>query len=362
MSCRGTTTTTPASQTYTRSSPPATQDVRVLRDWLGLELARVQQGIPRANVTTISANYTALPTDGVVLADSTTAPVTVTLPDPARVQYMQVTIKRANAGSNLVTIGGVVDGQTNPLLTEQYASATIISDGTRWIVDGTSLAVLGGIDPALQPDTDPTPQNDEFNGNTLNSKWSWVNQGTSTAALTKGRLVLTPQISGNPANNNVRLLLQAVPSGNWAIRSWVNNYCTVLNCGGGPVAYNSANGKFLFQSNLSRVTGSASSARLLAAYWTNTTTFSTSVNDQNPPNGESRRWFMQMRYDGTLLYIDYSPDNAQYFNVTSVNAVTAIGAAPTSFGFAVNAPSSVATPGTGFDFFRCYHNADLNQA
>ena len=99
-----------------------------LAAWLGVEFANVQRGTIRASSKTVTAAYTALNTDGLILADATGGAFTVTLPAPATVHDMMVTIKRLNGGGNAVTIGGTVDGTLNRTLASQYATMTVWAD------------------------------------------------------------------------------------------------------------------------------------------------------------------------------------------------------------------------------------------
>ncbi|KPA18392.1 Microcystin-dependent protein-like protein [Candidatus Magnetomorum sp. HK-1] len=67
---------------------------------------------------------------GVVLVTGNT---TITLPSPSSVQGKEFTIKKTDISGYTVTISGVVDGETNPQLSEQYSYMTIISNGSAWL-------------------------------------------------------------------------------------------------------------------------------------------------------------------------------------------------------------------------------------
>ena len=99
-----------------------------LSAWLGIEFANVQRAMIRASSITVTSAYTARITDGLILADATGGAFTVTLPDPATVHDMVVTIKRINGGGNNVTIGGTTDGTLNRTLSSQYATMTVWAD------------------------------------------------------------------------------------------------------------------------------------------------------------------------------------------------------------------------------------------
>jgi len=58
--------------------------------------------------------------------------ITLTLPDPSSAFGIRYTIKKTDTSSNVVTISGNVDGESNPQLTEQYSYITFVSDGLAW--------------------------------------------------------------------------------------------------------------------------------------------------------------------------------------------------------------------------------------
>jgi hypothetical protein len=78
--------------------------------------------------------------DAVIVADATSAPVTVTLPTAAG-HRRQYTVKRLNSGANAVTVaaagGETIDGAGTYPLSTQYQAVTVASDGTAWHVVGT---------------------------------------------------------------------------------------------------------------------------------------------------------------------------------------------------------------------------------
>jgi hypothetical protein len=56
---------------------------------------------------------------------------------------------------------------------------------------------------------------DEFAGGALDGKWSWVNQGTSSAAVANGRLTLSLSSTGD----QIQGIVQNAPAGNWTFRA-----------------------------------------------------------------------------------------------------------------------------------------------
>lgn len=115
-----------AAQAYTkRTMPDVKAGLQGLLAFLSVEFGNVQRGIARAGSRVVTGNTTVVATDGLILVDTTTAAVTVTLPAANSVLDMLVTIKRISGGAHAVTISGTVDGAVNPTLGSQYAALTL---------------------------------------------------------------------------------------------------------------------------------------------------------------------------------------------------------------------------------------------
>jgi hypothetical protein len=113
---------------YTKRAVP--RSAAALPGFLEAELGNIQRRIAGASHRTVTADTTVLISDGLILADSTAGPVTVTWPTPiSATEDWMITIKRINAGADAVTIAGTVDGVVDPTLGSQYDSLTIWSDG-----------------------------------------------------------------------------------------------------------------------------------------------------------------------------------------------------------------------------------------
>lgn len=68
------------------------------------------------------------------------------------------------------------------------------------------------------PPPSPNALDDEFDGDTLDTgKWTWLDQGGTTAAVTDGQLQLTL----NENSNRFRGIYQTAPSGSWAFAAKV---------------------------------------------------------------------------------------------------------------------------------------------
>jgi hypothetical protein len=85
------------------------------------------------NITTITADYT-ISDQGVILGDATGGNITVTMLAAQLIKGVQYMIKKIDSSVNTVTIDGngseTIDGATTLVLSTQYDSAIIISDGT----------------------------------------------------------------------------------------------------------------------------------------------------------------------------------------------------------------------------------------
>jgi formylglycine-generating enzyme required for sulfatase activity len=90
------------------------------------------------NIATTSTNITLTSEQsGMVLVSGNS---TVTLAAPSSSQGKKLTIKKTDSSSTTVTISGIVDGESNPQLSEQYAYMTIICNGSEWLKIGESLS------------------------------------------------------------------------------------------------------------------------------------------------------------------------------------------------------------------------------
>lgn len=81
-----------------------------------------------------------------------------------------------------------------PELTELAGGGylVIVANGTTYKIAASLLAGSGG--PATAP---PNALNDEFDGETLSSDWTWENKGSSTATVSNGFLALSKPPGGS---------------------------------------------------------------------------------------------------------------------------------------------------------------------
>jgi hypothetical protein len=88
------------------------------------------------SVTTKTANATVAAIDFTVLCNNTTGPITITLPTAVGIGGRMYIIKKTSPAGNTVTIAcngtQTIDGNATYLLTTQYSSLMIQSDGVNW--------------------------------------------------------------------------------------------------------------------------------------------------------------------------------------------------------------------------------------
>lgn len=97
----------------------------------------------RLDATSVTADATVTVNDGLLLVNATSGNVTITLYTAGSNDGAVVTVKRTDGSTNTVTVDGngaeTIDGRLTWLLPQQYASLTIVSDGTNWLVVGGSV-------------------------------------------------------------------------------------------------------------------------------------------------------------------------------------------------------------------------------
>jgi hypothetical protein len=96
-------------------------------------------GSMSANITKTNTNYPVTETDNTILADATSAALTITLPPVTNISGRIYTIKKVGTGGidNAVTIsptGGTIDGGANYIIYNDWTFVTLQTDGTNWYV------------------------------------------------------------------------------------------------------------------------------------------------------------------------------------------------------------------------------------
>jgi hypothetical protein len=90
-------------------------------------------------IKTVASNYTAAATDNTILANTSSAAITLTLPDPATFSGRIYTIKKIGNGGidNQLTISpaaGTIDGGSNYVIYNDWTYVTLQTDGTNWYI------------------------------------------------------------------------------------------------------------------------------------------------------------------------------------------------------------------------------------
>jgi len=89
-------------------------------------------------VTTTSVSYSVTAIDAFIKANATSNAITVNLPAVSTSTGREITIKKIDSSANIVTLDAngseTIDGSTTKTITLQYESATIVCDGTSWLI------------------------------------------------------------------------------------------------------------------------------------------------------------------------------------------------------------------------------------
>jgi hypothetical protein len=80
-------------------------------------------------VSTKTAAYTITGSDGLILANATSAAFTLTLPSASGNTGKVLRIKKTDSSANAVTVSGTIDGGSSFVIGMQYEAVTLISDG-----------------------------------------------------------------------------------------------------------------------------------------------------------------------------------------------------------------------------------------
>lgn len=130
-----------------------------------------------------------------------------------------VTTNLPTAGLDIVLQAGNLSGAADRVMTTDYVRLRQVYGTPRATrQSSTQYSIVGdAVTHVDAPPPSPESVNDEFEGDSLNSKWAWDNQSTGTAVVTGGALKLTAALS---ASMSVQSLFQPLPSsGDWKYRA-----------------------------------------------------------------------------------------------------------------------------------------------
>ena len=107
----------------------------------------------RKSIVSITANYTVDNNNEVILADATSAAITITLPDPSTNSGKELIIQKIDSTINTVTLQpstGNIEGSTSISLSRQYETIILCSDGNEYKIiskrDNFALFDLSNVD------------------------------------------------------------------------------------------------------------------------------------------------------------------------------------------------------------------------
>ena len=93
-----------------------------------------------SNVKTVTSDYTMKWADEIILANASSAPLKVILPDPAAYPGYSLMIKKVDSSTNAVTVevadtaNQTIDGTTSVSLANQWDKVVVVSDGSNWYI------------------------------------------------------------------------------------------------------------------------------------------------------------------------------------------------------------------------------------
>jgi len=174
-----------------------------------------------------------------------------------------------------------------------------------------------------QPPASPHSNDDEFDGPSLDEKWAWLNQGTSTATMANGKVVFDLPAS----MDNTRGLIQPAPSGDFTIIAKINANVREVNYSNfGIIAYNSANNRLVILGKGARLNNrSISVSRLTTTGWSGDLYLSHGIGGVDI--------YLKVMKVGTTLKFYYSLDGTCWLWILDEDVATHIGAL-TSIGIA----------------------------
>jgi hypothetical protein len=126
-------------QTASVNSPPVT---RTFAKHAGVGIGRAPESMLDVHgsfgleIFSANANYTLTPHDHTVFVDATGGNRTITLPTASTCARRRYEIKKIDSSANTVTVDGysseTIDGSLTNILSTQYQSVTVVSDGAGW--------------------------------------------------------------------------------------------------------------------------------------------------------------------------------------------------------------------------------------
>lgn len=182
---------------------------------------------------------------------------------------------------------------------------------------------------------------DEFEGTSLDGKWSWVNQGSSSVAFPGGGVMVAT--AAHSVTDSHRLLTQTAPSGDFTAIARVSAaFLASAYRGAGLCVRKSSDGKIVHWV----IETNGTDIYLSAQRWTNATTFSAGISSFNLSTSGRLTGpiWLRLRKNGTNLELSWSIDGAAWSPVLVTEAIATFLSSFDEFGliFFANAGTAIA--------------------
>lgn len=223
---------------------------------------------------------------------------------------------------------------------------TVVSGAPAW-ADAPAGGGGTAADEVSHPDAPPaTPDamDDEFEGTALDPKWTWRNQGSTTASVAGGCLMLT----GNTGATNISILEQTA-SGNFKIRAKLGAHLTTNYQRVGLAVVNNASGKVITFDRLWE-----GLPKFAVTRWSSVTAWNANValTDLGNRFGPASHFvYMEIEYDGTNIHFRLSGNGVHFTTFLTEAAATFLGT-PDRVGLNINPDSSGTAPVGVYEWFR----------
>jgi hypothetical protein len=126
---------------YAPAPTPTGQD-RVMSEYIARELRRLgalvvtNDDAPKSRQRSLDTSGSVQVTDEVIIADATSASMSIVLPELSKARGRWLYVKKIDASANAVTIGGfdseTIDGAATLTTTTQYDSWTLFAGDSEW--------------------------------------------------------------------------------------------------------------------------------------------------------------------------------------------------------------------------------------
>lgn len=216
--------------------------------------------------------------------------------------------------------------------------------------DGSSQTTSAVRIPDRSPSS-PNAMDDEFEGTTLDAKWTIYSDEPTNRSVTVDGGQLNLEYTSNAANSRRFVsVLQNVPSGTWKFRTKMNIEGTLWTYIGGTVIVRKASSD---KSHLFGLMKHGSWGDGLSAFYSRLTA-STMNSEVDLLNYFTQTLYMEVEYDGTNLIYRVSTTGVKYQTVFTEAVATHLGGAPEQIGLNLHPYNAAgyANPMVSFEWFR----------